>query len=790
MISEVITIDDEEDDDPISEMKLNLHETYLKCQVSGAGDLLGLDSYSPTQSPVYVAPGSPDPSSFPVVDLTSPYSPPQSPSPPPLPPLPPPVPSRVPTPPPPPSMSPIKMTVSSLSFPHPVPTTSGAPEAVLSKHGEPLPPGEDRDPTSPPVPQDMDIDPGTPGTETAETNFFLSQQNLFPASVWDFSTNQRALSVPRHSRDLPTAETDVTEEKKRKHEDVDTEESHTSQDEVNEDEFEEEEASLRSLLLAQVGMKKKSKLSEGLKDESAKQQDEKKTNESSQIDQTLKGLSASPQKKARKVKQRENSKANIKQSQVPGIKKSKSKTKTRPKQVKISDAEQKKYFPNLSKKIVVNFSGNESDSDSSDNDIVSNDNQSDQSKSNPVKDSLFGLDLEAFLKQARNSSELNKTQQENQMKVTKKIAMTPKLKAKASELTLADKKRLISAKITHLSKSKQLEYQRLKEILAKKQLEKKLKTQKTNEPTKQVVDHPKALEKSHSITEEEEEALRSNLIQNMIKSKKSEIEHEAKGEKAKNGTVKETSTEKDLLLSPQKTVNTKPKMSIELSGDSREVKLNHPDREDSENTTQLKKLETDVVEMRKGLSASLFKLSAYMSQLQKETSGVDSAVNYIAELKKQLEETEKLLSTREKKVDSLKEVIKESHQQITIQKQEMSSVEERCRSEGFKLFGADYKPPVEGAENIRKKLEMIRSTAMKVKTTALKSESNSGEGKSGNNEGGAGAGPGLPGDYRSPLEHLSQTNKPLVDHSKEVCRYDLSGKCLDPGCQLQHLASL
>merc|ERR1711894_272531 len=147
----------------------------------------------------------------------------------------------------------------------------------------------------------------------------------------------------------------------------------------------------------------------------------------------------------------------------------------------------------------------------------------------------------------------------------------------------------------------------------------------------------------------------------MLKSKKSETEHEVKGEKAKNGTVKETSTDKELLLSPQKTIITKPKMSIELSGDSREVKLNNPDKEDSENATQLKKLETDVVEMRKGLSASLFKLSAYMSQLQKETSGVDSAVNYIAELKKQLEETEKLLSTREKKVDSLKEVIKESH---------------------------------------------------------------------------------------------------------------------------------
>ena len=237
-------------------------------------------------------------------------------------------------------------------------------------------------------------------------------------------------------------------------------------------------------------------------------------------------------------------------------------------------------------------------------------------------------------------------------------------------------------------------------------------------------------------------------------------------------------------------------MSIELSGDSREVKLNDDkENEDSEKAAELKQLESDVVEMRKGLAASLFKLSAYMSQLQKETSGVDTAMNYITELKKQLEETEKLLSTREKKVDSLREVIRESHQQITIQKQRMSSTEDKCRLEGNKLMGEDYQPPVEGAENIRKKIEMISKTAMKVKTSSLKSESASGEGNTGNNEGGAGAGPGpslpgLPGDYRSPLEHLSQSNKPLVDHSREVCRYDLSGKCLDPSCQLQHLSSV
>jgi len=38
----------------------------------------------------------------------------------------------------------------------------------------------------------------------------------------------------------------------------------------------------------------------------------------------------------------------------------------------------------------------------------------------------------------------------------------------------------------------------------------------------------------------------------------------------------------------------------------------------------------------------------------------------------------------------------------------MTQAEERCRVEGEKIQGDDYKPPVEGAENIRKKLEMIR----------------------------------------------------------------------------------
>lgn len=336
-----------------------------------------------------------------------------------------------------------------------------------------------------------------------------------------------------------------------------------------------------------------------------------------------------------------------------------------------------------------------------------------------------------------------------------------------------------------------MEYQRLKEILAKKQTEKKL-VKKKLEGNVGATKAP--VEKSVSITEEEEETLRNNLILNM--NKKNVSKSETKGEKSKNEALSQ---------SPMKNASQKSTMSIEIAGDSREVKLNEnvpSETKDPGSDSKLNKLETDVVDMRKGLSQSLFKLSAYMSQLQKETGGVDSAIKYIAELKKQLDKAEKLLSSREKKVDSLRDVIRESHKQITVQKMEMTRAEERCRVEGEKIQGDDYKPPVEGAENIRKKLEMIRNTAMKVKTTSYSNESGKSDPSSGNNaEGGAGqgvagAGPSLPADYRSPLEHLSQAaardqaggRARALDHSKELCRFDLSGKCLDDTCQLQHLS--
>ena len=779
MISEIITIDD---DDPISEMKLNLQDSYLKYKKSV--EVVNLSpSYSPTQSPTltlspsYEAPGLDSPvSSPPLVDLTSPYSPSDElPSSPPLPPLPPPVqttappplppaePSSTSLPPPPP---PPVRTLSPSMFPDPVPTTS-------TQHGEPLPPGEDLDPSSPRAcNMDMEIDSG----DDAETNFFLSQNNLFPASVWDFQNHSQTGTEPRLHRDRENMEEkkerdtesiEITVDKKRKREEV-------VETETPPEENDEEEESLRSLLLAQVSQNR------GKTDTKAMTSGEK----SEDRDNVEK--EPTPKKhKRRKIQKKGTKKENLKLKKVglrPENTAASKKPRPKPKPIMISESDKLKFFPNLTRRVVLNLAEDESDSEAE-----VDDNQ--KVKDGGKKNEIFGLDLEAFLKEARNSSKLAHNTvikpsdpSRSQPKVReKKIALTPRLKAQASKLTLETKKKLIDAKITHLSKTKQEEYVRLKDMIEKKQKEKQEKKKLKNDVGKENLDRTK------SLGEEEEAALRESLLSNMKKNVKSK-ENTTKGEKSKN-TPEATETSSNIGQTKKIVEN----ISVEIVGETRDVRVEEesfkvPEDGESPESRKLSSLENDVVGLRKSLSASLFKLSAYMSQLQKETSGVDSAVKYIEELKSQLEETEKLLSSRKSKVENLKAVIRGSHDQITTQKQTMGEKEAACRELGLKLRGESYKPPVEGAENISKKLEMINNTAKKVKTV------DTGLVFSGNIEGLLGSGevgPGnVTGDYRSPLEHLSQSNKTVViDHSKELCRFALSGKCLDDSCQLQHLPS-
>ena len=89
----------------------------------------------------------------------------------------------------------------------------------------------------------------------AESSFFLNQQNdLFPASVWGFSQRPTLIIQPRPSRD----ENEEGNKRGSIEEDEDRETSQDDDVDVD-DELNEEEASLRSLLLAQVNKNKVNK---------------------------------------------------------------------------------------------------------------------------------------------------------------------------------------------------------------------------------------------------------------------------------------------------------------------------------------------------------------------------------------------------------------------------------------------------------------------------------------------------------------------------------------------------
>lgn len=230
-----------------------------------------------------------------------------------------------------------------------------------------------------------------------------------------------------------------------------------------------------------------------------------------------------------------------------------------------------------------------------------------------------------------------------------------------------------------------------------------------------------------------------------------------------------------------------------------------------------------VVSGRKALSASLFKLSAHMSQLQKETVGVESGLRYAEELRRQLRETEDLVRLREEKVDKLREGIKTQHQQIVAERSKLQVLEGACRAGGVPV-------PEEGAENIQRKLAQIKQTAMKVKDKTRDEDQEEAEKKaatasetapnksqeaememktdpvvkaSPGKEAALTVKPASPrsrpgpaaseqvgsagGDYASPLAHLHRpAGAGTLDPNRRLCRFQLAGKCLDTTCPDQH----
>lgn len=297
-------------------------------------------------------------------------------------------------------------------------------------------------------------------------------------------------------------------------------------------------------------------------------------------------------------------------------------------------------------------------------------------------------------------------------------------------------------------------------------------------------------------------------------------------ESLNNKRKKEEEKDKQSTKRSEKKERSNEQMTVKISSanSDRDVKVTESKSDEKKPIEDTKKrqspLELLVVEGRRTLSGSLFKLSAHMSQLRKESHGVESGLRYAAELRRQLQETEDLVRLRQDSVQRLRESIRRQHEQIVTEREAMVGMEESCRAVGIAV-------PEEGAENIQKKLAQIKNTAMEVKTTAysdgteekveaedetikaqtvpdkiidcaspVKAQVPPQFGRDGIPEG-AGGGPvdplpaqvgsgGAVGDSCSPLEHLNLGGRRALDPHRPLCRFHLAGKCLDSGCPDQH----
>ena len=208
--------------------------------------------------------------------------------------------------------------------------------------------------------------------------------------------------------------------------------------------------------------------------------------------------------------------------------------------------------------------------------------------------------------------------------------------------------------------------------------------------------------------------------------------------------------------------------------------------------------EGELLQVRKDMAASLFKLSAEVSQLNEETNKKATAEAFLEKLKQQMTDTEKLIAKKNERISKLKSVVSQSRQDILAKSTSLSLLKKECKTLGMKVKGQSYQPPQEGMDTIRKKLNVINNSAKKVTTNDTKSESGSDSSSSSDDDSDSNSDSdesdsesesedvkGKNNAKNGSLAHLSK-NSVVLDPQVEFCRFDLQGKCNDSNCPYQH----
>jgi len=134
------------------------------------------------------------------------------------------------------------------------------------------------------------------------------------------------------------------------------------------------------------------------------------------------------------------------------------------------------------------------------------------------------------------------------------------------------------------------------------------------------------------------------------------------------------------------------------------------------------------------MCASLFKLSAEVSQLKEETSKKETAEAFLEKLQKQVAVTSELITRKNERLNTLKTVVRQSHQEVVTKSRSMSILKKECKSMGTILKGNAYQPPQEGMDTIRKKLSVINNSAKNVTNNSTNSTNRQIQNNLGNNQ--------------------------------------------------------
>lgn len=189
----------------------------------------------------------------------------------------------------------------------------------------------------------------------------------------------------------------------------------------------------------------------------------------------------------------------------------------------------------------------------------------------------------------------------------------------------------------------------------------------------------------------------------------------------------------------------------------------------------LKEKEAAVVATRKALMSNLFKISAQLSSLKDAKAKQASMEAFVADLMKQLEEASELLTQRKERVAELTKEVILSESQIKEQSMQLKTLERDTHDLGATVTGSNYEIPSTHAPAIDKKLMSIskitQSLNLNHPTSTVVREARQCS---------------ISDNSGSSLEHLKATNHVTIDPHKELCHFDLMGKCNDDMCQYQH----